>query len=334
MNKMPRIPDKTPEGLRPDLENRSQPVTPPRLSLALIIACLALAFGCVGFVPLAHAHRGFDPEIAELTEMLAKDPDNVDLLIHRGQVYRSYGKFIESLQDLDRAWLLDRENRTVLFQRALTLSAMGRNEEAEAALDTLLQEESDPKRVIALAERAAIRARTGRVQLAIADLTAAIQLQPTIKLYLLRGNLQESLGTLDAAAAGYHDGLAQVGDAIVLKKSLIRVQIAQQQYSAALALIDEELARSSVKAPWYRQRAEILAIMGQPDASRLAYEQALAETNRILAKRPTTLHLLARAKILHALGQRAEAVRDLQEALNKSPGYGEAEKLLQQWGGQ
>lgn len=331
MNHMRRIPDKAPEGIRPDLKNGSQPIKVPGLSRVRIIACLALAFGCAGVVQLANAHRGFDPEIAELTESLNKDPDSVDLLIHRGQVYRSYGKFLESLQDLDRAWLLDRENRTVLFQRALTLSAMGRNEEAEAALDAFLQEESDPKRVIALAERAAIRARTGRVQLAIADLSSAIQLQPTIKLYLLRGNLQESLGALDAAAAGYHDGLAKVGDAFFLKKSLIRVQIAQKQYAAALALIDEELARSSVKVPWYRQRAEILVIMGQPDASRLAYEQALAETNRILAKRPTTLHLVARAKILHAMGQRDEAVRDLQEALNKSPGYGEAEKLLQQW---
>jgi len=295
---------------------------------------LSLAFGCAGFVQLANAHSGLDPEIHEITEMLAKDPDNVEQLVRRAKVYRSYGKLKESLQDLEQAWLLDRENRTVLLQRALTLSAMGRNEEAEAALDAFLQEESDPRRVFALAERATIRARTGRVQLAIADLTSAIQLRPTLELYLFRGKLQESLGTLEAAAEGYQDGLTKVGDAIALKKSLIRVQIAQKQYAAALALIDEQLARSSVKRKWYIQRAEILAIMGQPDASRLAYEQALAETNQMLAKRPTTLHLVARAKILHAMGQRDDAVRDLQEALSKSPGYGEAEQLLQQWGGQ
>jgi len=322
------------EGLMSDLQRGSQSVKSSHISWVWGIAYLALALGCVGFVQLAIAHSGFDPEIAEITEELTKNPDSVDLLVRRGQVYRSYGKFMESLQDLERAWLLDRENRKVVLQRALTLSAMGRNEEAEVALDYFVQKESDPKRVIALAERAAIRGRTGRIGLAISDLTSAIQLQPTIELYLYRGQLQESMGKLDDAARGYDDGLAKLGNAIVLKKNLIRVKIAQKQFGAALALIDEEVARSSVKTPWYLQRAELLAIMGQPNASRLAYEQALAETNQMLAKRPTVLHLVARAKILYAMGQREDAIRDLQEALKKSPGYNEAEKLLQQWDGQ
>jgi tetratricopeptide (TPR) repeat protein len=328
MNKMPGIPNKTREALMPNSVKKSQPVRSRHRSWVMGITCLTLALGCVGSVQLATAHSGFDPEIAEITEKLTNDPDNVDLLIKRGQVYRSYGKFIESLQDLEQAWVLDRENRTVALQRALTLSGMGRDKEAEAALNYFLQDESDPKRVLALAERAAIRERTGRVELAIADLTAAIQLQPNIELYLMRGKQQESLGKFDAAAAGYHDGLAKFGNAIVLKNGLMRVQIAQKQYGAALALIDEEVSRSSVKTPWYLQRAELLAIMGQPDASRLAYEQALAETNRLMGKRQTALHLVARAKILSAMGKREDAVRDLQEALKKSPRFAEADLLL------
>ncbi len=130
--------------------------------VSVVMACLFLTLGCLGFVQLATAHSGLDPEIEKITEKLTKDPNNVDLLIRRGQVYRSNGKFIESLQDLERAWLLDRENRTVVLQRALTLSALGRNKEAETALDYFLQEESDPKRVFALAERASIRARIGQ----------------------------------------------------------------------------------------------------------------------------------------------------------------------------
>ncbi|MEO8326621.1 MAG: tetratricopeptide repeat protein [Nitrospirota bacterium] len=295
-----------------------------------LLICMVLALGWVdfGFVLLVTAHSGFDPEIAEITEMLAKDPDSVDLLIRRGQVYRSYGKFIESLQDLERAWLLDPKNRTVVLQRALTLSAMGRDKEAEAALDAFLQEESDPKRVFALAERASIRMRTGRIELAIADLASAIQLQPTIELYILRGKLQESLGKLEDAAAGYHDGLAKLGDAILLKKSLIRIQIGQKQYGEALASIDEELIRSSVKTPWYLQRAEILDKMGQADAARRSYEQALSEANRVLGKRPTAMQLLARAEVYHAMGRMDEAKRDLRVAVQKAPHFAEANDLL------
>ncbi len=158
--------------------------------------------------------------------------------------------------------------------------------------------------------------------------TSAIQLQPTIELYLIRGKLQESLGKLEDAAAGYQDGLAKLGDAILLKKNLIRVQIAQKQYGEALALIDEEVARSSVKTPWHLQRAEILDKMGQPDAARLAYEQALSEANRVLGKRPTAMQLLARAEVYHAMGRMEEAKQDLRVAIQKTPHFAEADDLL------
>jgi tetratricopeptide (TPR) repeat protein len=294
----------------------------------LLAAFFVLTLGCFGLVPLAIAHSDLDPEIQEITEKLTKNPNSVDLLISRGQVYRSYGKFNESLQDLERAWLLDRQNRTVLLQRALTLSALGRDREAEVALDSVLEEEAHPKRVFALAERAYIRARKGQVEPAIADFTTAIQLQPTIELYLFRGKLQESLKKFEDAAEGYYDGLAKLGDALLIKNGLIRVHLTQKKYSEALSVIDEEVARSSVKTPWLIQKAEILAIMGQTEASHLVYEEALSEANRVLAKRQTALQLLARAQVYLAMGRIEEAKHDLRVAIQKAPHFSEADTLL------
>jgi tetratricopeptide (TPR) repeat protein len=333
MNKIHRGPSLKKKGLKSDTEKGVYPVRLEHRFWMQAIVCLALAIGCIGYTQLAIAHSGFDPEIEEITEKLAKDPDKVDLLILRGQVYRSYGKFSESLQDLERAWLLDRENRTVLLERALTLSALGRNKEAESTLDYLLQKESDPKRVWALAERAAIRARTGQVELAIEDYSAILLLQPIGEIYLERGKLQESLGRLEEAAVGYQEGVATLGNPMFLKKHLIDIRIAQGKFHEALVLIDEQITRATVKTQWYLQRAEVLGQMGQGDAARKTYEKALSEANRILGKRSTALHLLARAKVLNALGKRAEALRDLRNVLQKSPGFGEAQKLLQQWGG-
>lgn len=334
MNNMPRVPNKKLEGLRSDSENRNQPIKARHQSRILISGCLALAFGWAGFVQLATAHPGFDPEIHELTEELTKDPNSVELLIRRGQVYRSYGKFSESLQDLEQAWLLDPENRTVALQRGLTLSAMGRNEDAEAALDYFLQEEVGQKRAFALAERAAIRARTGRPQLAVEDYTAVLVIQQTGELYLLRGKLQESLGRLEEAAVGYQEGIAKLGDSVLLKKALIEIRIAQGKLDQALVLIDEQITKTPVKIPWLLQRAAVLNQMGQGDAARITYEQALSEADRILGKRQTALNLLNRAKVLNAMGQREEAVRDLQEALQISPQFAAAKNLLQQLGAQ
>ncbi|GJL60495.1 MAG: hypothetical protein NPIRA03_33520 [Nitrospirales bacterium] len=328
MNKMTPVTDKRQKRLKPVTVKIGQTISSPHRSYLLEMACLALAIGCFGFIQLATAHSGLEPEIQEITEKLIKDPDNVDLLVHRGQVYRSNGKYIESLLDLERAWLLDRENRTVVLQRALTLSALGRDKEAERALDHFLQEESDPKRVFALAERANIHARNGQTELAISDFTSAIQLQPTIELYLIRGKLLESLGKLEDAAAGYLDGLTKLGDAILLKKGLIRVRMAQNQYSEALALVDEEIAGSSVKTSWYLKRAEILDHMGRPDEAKLANEQALAEANRVLGKRQTAMQLLARAQVYQAMGRIEEAKNDLRVAIQKTPHFDQANDLL------
>jgi tetratricopeptide (TPR) repeat protein len=292
------------------------------------LACLALALGYLSSVQSVTAHSDIDPDIEELTEELTKDPHNVELLIRRGQTYRTNGQYLESLQDLDQAWLLDRENRLIILERAMTLSALGRDEEAEAALNDFLRDPSHSKRVFALAERAYIRARTGRTALAIADFTSTIELQPTIELFLTRGQLQESLGQFEAAAAGYQEGLSTLGNAILLKKALIRVLLAQNQIGPALALVNQEAARSSVKTPWHLQKAEILTKMGQPEESRRAHAQALSEANRVLKKRSTAMQLLARAKVFHAMGQVEEAKRDLREALQKAPRFTEADDLL------
>ena len=328
MNKMTPVPNIRQERIKPVKEKIGQTVRDPQRSCIGVMVCLALAIGCFGFVQLAAAHGGLDSEIQEITEKLVKDPDNVDLLVRRGQVYRSNGKYIESLLDLERAWLLNRENRTVVLQRALTLSALGRDKEAESALDYFLQDESDPKRVFALAERASIHARNGQTELAITDFSSAIHLQPTIELYLVRGKLQESLGKLEDAVAGYQDGLAKLGDAILLKKGLIRVRMVQKQYSEALALVDEEIANSSVKTSWHLKRAEILDHMGRPDEAKLANEQALAEANRVLGKRQTAMQLLARAQVYQAMGRIEEAKNDLRVAIKQTPNFAEANDLL------
>ena len=101
-----------------------------------------------------------------------------------------------------------------------------------------------------------------------------------------------------------------------------------------MVLIDEQLNRSPSNTQWYLQRAQVLGQMGKSDAARKTYEQALSEANRMLGKRPTAIHLLARAKILNAMGKRQDAVRDLRDAVKKSPQFVEAETLLQQWGGE
>jgi tetratricopeptide (TPR) repeat protein len=304
------------------------PASPGFSRVVVVLCCFALVLSLMGMVEPVAAHSDVDPEIAEVTAKLADQPDNVALLLRRGRLYRFNGHLIESLNDLERAWLLDQENRQVALARCRTLVALGREGEAEAALNQYLQGEAGVSRVVALVERAHLYARTGRANLALADFSEALPLYPTVELYVARGHLQEEVGQLADAAAGYREGLSRLPHATILRRELIRVEIAQGHYSEALPLIDQELASAAVKTDWYLRRAEVLSALGQTAAADTARAQALAECNRAFAKRPTALHRVARAKVYLALGQLEAAKEDLRLAVQAAPRFTEAQDLL------
>ena len=299
-----------------------------RCHLTLVISFFTLAIWGIVFVDVPTSHTGLDPDIDEITHELEKNPDRVDLLIKRGRLYRSNGKLTDSLNDLDRAKELAPDHRKIVLERGFTLSAMGRDREAEVALDQYLEQASGRTRLDALAERAHIRARTGQADLAIADFTSAIRIQPAIALYLARGEVYESLGHLGEAATGYRQGLARLGNATLLKKALVRVETTRKHYDEVLTLIDEELARSSVKTEWHLRRAEVLEAKGQTAAAQSARGQALAEANRVLGKRVTATHRLTRAKVYIAMDRLEEAKDELRLARQQAPRFAEAKELL------
>ncbi len=186
---------------------------------ALIICCILLslaAWPTLGraFAGFGAVHPGLDHDIERATQLVADNPNQADSLVKRGHLYRLNGRLVESLADLDRARQLDPQDRWVGLQRGLTLSAMGRDQEAEAELDRFLR--GGPG-TLAYTERGRIRARTGRTLLAIADLTSAIGMRPDVDSYLLRGRLQVSLGLLAEAVAGYREGWSRLGGAFLLE---------------------------------------------------------------------------------------------------------------------
>jgi tetratricopeptide (TPR) repeat protein len=294
----------------------------------LTICVFTLAWFPMICVEMVAAHPGLDPDIDEITHELEKNPKNVDLLIKRGQIYRFNGELTDSLNDLDRAEELAPDNRRIILERGFTLSALGRDRDAEVALDQYLEQASGRTRLDALAERAHIHARTGQADLAIADFTSAISLHPTMALYLARGELHESLGHLEEAASGYREGLSRLGNSILLKKGLIRVETSRKRYDEVLTLINDELDRASVKTEWHLRRAEVLAAMGKDQAAQSAHEQALEESNRVLGKRVTATHLVTRAKVYISMGRLGQARQELQLAVQKAPNFAAAQELL------
>ncbi len=272
------------------------------------------------------AHPGAHDEARELSDALAKEPDRIDLRLRRGECYRQEGRLADSLADFDRVRQLAGESRVVSLERGLTLSAMRRDEEAEAELTDYLST-ANP-RAIAYAERAQVRRRHHRIAEAIDDYASAIALRPNVEWYVTRGRLQESLGKLEDAAKGYRDGLSRCDGAVAIRLELIRLESSRNHFDDAIALIDGILSQADVKTDWYLRRAEINAAAGRPDDAGRDRALAWAEADRAVARRPTATRLIARAKVAIALDRRDRAAADLKAALRKGPAQAEAMALL------
>jgi tetratricopeptide (TPR) repeat protein len=298
-----------------------------RFAAAGAAALVCLALWGVGPTEV-RAHPGLHVDIERATAAIAQNPDNADLYARRAHYYRLGGHFDESLADLMHARELKPDNMAVALGLGLTLSALGRDEEAEVELNRVIATGSSSWR--AYAERAEIRARGGRFQEAIDDYSAAIEIQRDIELYLRRGALQEAQGDLDAAVRGYFEGFEQLGGAVTLRLALIRCETQRGKYDSALAYIEQEMQRVSVKTNWYLREAEVLRAAGRIEEATLALDLALAEANQVMEKRATGIHLFSRAKVYAAMGRTEEAKKDLEDVLFKSPRFSEAQQLLDQ----
>jgi tetratricopeptide (TPR) repeat protein len=298
-----------------------------RLTAIRLILLLVVTTSGTAFVPPAFSE---EDEVAGLTELLNQDPNNVDLLKQRAALLRLEQRHSESLGDLDRARLLEPNDRQIGLLRAQTLSALRRDQDAEVELEIFLRSETGRARVFALAERAEIGARAGRTGPAIADYNAAIAIEPALDLYLARGKLQEFSGQTGAAVAGYQNAISRLGPVPSLTNALIRLQIAQGQFQSALDVIEGELARTPNKTLWLVRRAEVLAAMGQPAQAKTDLGQALVEANRVLESKVTGLHLFSRAKVLIEMGLTQEAREDLEGCLALAPGFVDCRLLLRQ----
>lgn len=302
--------------------HRRIPATP-----RVLVGALVWALATFGAIEVG-AHPGLDRDVERATEAIAQDPENAALYANRAYYLRLGEHLDESLADLEKGYELEPANQAVAVGLGLTLSAMGRDAEAEAALTRFLG--AGGRSVPAYAGRAAIRARAGKFEEAIQDYTAALEIQRDVELYLARGALQEATGDLDAAAAGYHDGFETLGGAVTLRLALIRVETGRGNYDSALGLVDEELQRVPVKTTWLLRKSEVLRAAGETEDADRTLNQALTEANQMIEKRATGIQLLSRAKVYMAMGRRDLAREDLEVVLQKSPRFAEARELLEQ----
>jgi len=168
-----------------------------------------------------------------------------------------------------------------------------------APLEQLLAEKAQhPEANLALARALA---ELGRSRDAAVHYTRAIEAAPVPipARYLERADALLAAGEPEAALGGLDEGLARLGPVVALATRAIEIECAQGRVDAALARLERLASLASRQETWLARRAEILEDVGRRSEARAVYTAALAEVERLPARRRTTpamLQLEARAR--------------------------------------
>ncbi|MGY3147411.1 lipoprotein NlpI [Bradyrhizobium sp. USDA 3397] len=146
-----------------------------------------------------------DPTIKSLTAKIAANPDDVNALYRRGQVYASKGAYSLAIKDFDDTLRINSKDVEALNNRCWTRTVVGDLQAALKDCNEALR--LRPNFVDALDSRGLVNLKSGAVKNAIADFDAALKINPRLTSSLYgrglakqrNGSTQE--GALDIANA-------------------------------------------------------------------------------------------------------------------------------------
>lgn len=146
-----------------------------------------------------------DPTIKGLTAKIAANPDDVNALYRRGQVYASKGAYNLAIKDFDETLRINAKDVEALNNRCWTRTVVGDLQGALKDCNEALR--LRPNFVDALDSRGLVNLKSGAVKNAIADFDAALKINPRLTSSLFgrgiakqrNGSAQE--GALDIANA-------------------------------------------------------------------------------------------------------------------------------------
>ncbi|MBL9169130.1 MAG: tetratricopeptide repeat protein [Verrucomicrobiales bacterium] len=242
---------------------------------------VALAFwigSAGGLLPTRAAAHGDTHEMVRvLNEEIRQNPRDADAYFRRGELNRRHGEFDLALHDYELAQRYSTNTPMLDLARGLLYVEAKWPNSAKLYLDRFLSRETN--HVIGLSARAKAFLQLTNRAAAVADYTAAIRssAEPRPELYLERAQIliTEDGKHLDEAIAGLDEGAERLGSVITLRLHAIELELRRRQTNAAIARLDQLIARSPRKETWYARKGEILQQAGRFGEAKTAYSQAL-----------------------------------------------------------
>lgn len=155
-----------------------------------------------------------DPTIKGLTAKIAANPEDVNALYRRGQVYASKGAYSLAIRDFDETLRINAKDVEALNNRCWTRTVVGDLQAALKDCNEALR--LRPNFVDALDSRGLVNLKSGAVKNAIADFDAALKINPRLTSSLFgRGLAKQRNGSAQ-------DGAVDVANAKAMDPNIVQ----------------------------------------------------------------------------------------------------------------
>jgi tetratricopeptide (TPR) repeat protein len=227
------------------------------------------------FSARALAHEGLEEQVTQLTRRIGREPQNVELYVRRGELYRQLGQFQNARADYDRAQKVNPAMVEIVFYRGRLWLEAGRPANAKSELDAYLR--LRPTHVEALFTRAKALEQLKEFRGAAADYTRALELtpRPTPDHFIARSQAQVAAGALSDALAGIEQAIEKLGPLVTLESQAIDIELRLKRWDRALARLDRMAAQSTRKESYLERRGAIQMQAGRTQDARASFAAAL-----------------------------------------------------------
>ena len=225
----------------------------------------------------AFPHGDVHLQITELTQKIAATPDNPELYIRRGELYRLHRLWDAALADFETARTLPKAPETLDLSFGRLYVDAGWPETGRAVLTRFLKTHPDYGEAYVLRGRALVQLDLPLN--AAGDFSAAIKASgmPRPELYIQRAQALTQAGPDHwvEALEGLDEGIEKLGPLVTLQLPAIEIELKRQSYDKALARLETVAAQSPRKESWLKRRGDILQLADRQAEAIRAYKEAL-----------------------------------------------------------
>jgi putative PEP-CTERM system TPR-repeat lipoprotein len=260
---------------------------------------------------MAVAEKSFDEARGHLRNILNRNPGDVEFLIFMAQVEARAGRPKEGLAQLEEALRANPNSKLALVTVSRAYLLSGEPRKAVELLQAEMQKRGADAAMLEVLGRAQLG--LGQHDRAIATFRMLVQLQrdtPKARQYL--ADAYEAAGLIDGALAETEQALWLSNNAPTVRFQYARLQMRAGRADIAGEML-AELRKTHPDDPALVDLEGAIAL-----ASRRPHD-AVAAYQRLFAAHPASVNLLKLVRARQAAGLEADAVREVEEWLQKYP---------------